>query len=138
MIPSEVSRVMQRGWNVANYAFPIHFPLYYLWFHYLWFHPPRILGNNTSHALYMECGLFIPRSSGKIVIQFTCILFSVWRECKREYTEALSASNLVWTICTTEMTLQQPTEGSELLHLVHQPSEEQLCEVSLRFSSSNS
>ena len=31
------------------------------------------------------------------------------------------------------MTLQQPTEGSELLHLVlHQPSEEQLCEVSLQ------
>ena len=52
---------------------------------------------------------------------------------ERIHTEALSASNLVWTICTTEMTLQQPTEGSELLHLVlHQPSEEQLCEVSLQ------
>ena len=55
------------------------------------------------------------------------------RECKREYTQKLSAQVTWFGPCTTEMTLQQPTEGSELLHLVlHQPSEEQLCEVSLQ------
>ena len=62
----------------------------------------------------------------------------VRRECKREYIQKLSAQ-VTWfgpslaSHTTTEMTLQQPTEGSELLHLVlHQPSEEQLCEVSLQ------
>ena len=57
----------------------------------------------------------------------------VRRECKREYTQKLSAQVTWFGLCTTEMTLQQPTEGSELLHLVlHQPNEEQLCEVFLQ------